>query len=137
MVRKATSSDLDDIFELVQVFATSFKPEKTPFIHSFTQILQDKQAILLIAEQNNKTVGYCLGFIHATFYANGTVAWLEEIMVQKPFRRTGIGSELLRTFEQEAKSKACKLAALATRRAADFYCANGYEESAVYFRKLL
>jgi hypothetical protein len=31
----------------------------------------------------------------------------------------------------------CALVALATRRAAPFYRALGYEESAVYFRKIL
>jgi len=35
------------------------------------------------------------------------------------------------------RSRTCVLVALATRRAAPFYRALGYEESAVYFRKVL
>jgi hypothetical protein len=40
-------------------------------------------------------------------------------------------------FEEWAKSKGAVLSALATRRAATFYQAIEYEESAAYFRKLL
>jgi hypothetical protein len=40
-------------------------------------------------------------------------------------------------FEEWARSHRAKFAALATRRADQFYQALGYEESASYFRKLL
>jgi hypothetical protein len=40
-------------------------------------------------------------------------------------------------FEQWAAAQDCVLIALATRRAAPFYRALGYHESAVYFRKVL
>ena len=40
-------------------------------------------------------------------------------------------------FEQWAAARDCALIALATRRAAPFYRALGFEESAVYFRKVL
>lgn len=137
MIREANENDLEPIYELVEIFATSFNPEKACFISSFKRILQDTLACLLVAEYNNQVVGYSLGFIHDTFYANGKVAWLEEIMVKDDFRRKGFGSELMSFFEQNSKSKGCKLIALATRRASDFYSSIGYEESAAYFRKLL
>ena len=41
------------------------------------------------------------------------------------------------SFEQWAAAEGCTLVALATRRAAPFYRALGYEESAIYFRKVL
>jgi hypothetical protein len=40
-------------------------------------------------------------------------------------------------FEAWAASRECKLVALATRRAADFYQAIGCAESATYFRKII
>jgi len=40
-------------------------------------------------------------------------------------------------FEQWAAARDCALVALATRRAAPFYRALGYEESASYYRKIL
>lgn len=137
MVRKATMQDLDSIFDLVKAFATSFHPQKELFIQSFENILNDNKAFAYVAESDNKVVGYSLGFIHSTFFANGNVAWLEEIMIDEKFRREGIGSELVKAFEQKAIDNDCRLIALATRRAADFYSSLGYEESATYFRKLL
>lgn len=100
-------------------------------------MLNDEKAFIFVADNGDKIVGYSLGFIHTTFFANGNVAWLEEIMVDEKFRRAGIGFELVKVFEQKAIDNDCKLIALATRRAADFYSAIGYEESATYFRKLL
>lgn len=40
-------------------------------------------------------------------------------------------------FERHAADRGCRLVALATRRAAPFYRALGYQESAAYFRKVL
>jgi len=137
MVRKANKNDLENIYNLVKAFATSFEPEKECFISSFEHILHDKYANIIVAEHDMQIIGYSLGFIHDTFYANGKVAWLEEIMVKEDFRRKGIGFELVRTFEEYSKEKKCKLVALATRRASAFYNSIGYEESATYFRKIL
>jgi GNAT superfamily N-acetyltransferase len=55
-------------------------------------------------------------------------------------RGRGIGRILMSAFEQWAAAQGCALVALvalATRRAAPFYRALGYEESATYFRKVL
>lgn len=137
IIRKAKVADKDEIFSLVKDCTTSFKPEKDLFIESIKNILENDSALLLVAEVDNQVVGYSLGFIHYTFYANGRVAWLEEIMVNEKFRRKKIGESLIKGFEKWAKLKNSKLIALATRRAAAFYNSIGYEESARYFRKLL
>ena len=49
----------------------------------------------------------------------------------------GIGRALMATFEQWALKRGCALVALATRRAAPFYHALGYQDWAAYLRKLL
>jgi GNAT superfamily N-acetyltransferase len=43
----------------------------------------------------------------------------------------------MNAFEQWAADHGCVLVALATRRAAPFYRALGYEQSAIYHRKVL
>jgi len=43
----------------------------------------------------------------------------------------------MEAFEAWAKQKGAILSALSTRRAAGFYEAIGYEESATYYRRLL
>lgn len=137
MIRRATACDADGLFALVKDFATSFSPEREAFEQSFEHFLADDDAWLWVAEDDGRLIGYCLGFDHYAFYANGRVSWVEEIMVQADRRKEGVGRMLMDAFEEWAKSRGSKLVGLATRRAAPFYLALGYEESAVFFRKLM
>ncbi len=92
---------------------------------------------LAVAQSSGSLVGYVLGTTHPAFYANGSVAWVEEIMVEESLRRQGVGRLLMERFEGWARTRNCRLVALATRRAADFYKGIGYAESATYFKKAL
>ncbi|MGV0028214.1 GNAT family N-acetyltransferase [Phormidesmis priestleyi] len=82
-------------------------------------------------------VGYVLVFHHFTFYANGRAAWVAEIVVHEGFRRRGIRTLLIQSFEAWADQQDAKLFALSSRRAVPFYQTLGYEESARYLWKLL
>jgi GNAT superfamily N-acetyltransferase len=136
-IRPADVSDGDALLDLARRFATSFAVEESAFQSSFARLLADSSACLLVAETHGAVIGYVLGFQHLTFFANGRVAWVEEIMVAESHRQRGIGRQLMEAFTGWARSSHCLLVALATRRAAPFYRALGYEESATYFRKLL
>lgn len=136
-VRPAQDSDVVALFPIVVEFATSFVPEWGPYEATFRSLLKDDHASFLVGDLEGSPVGYLLGFDHPTFFANGLVAWVEEVAVCSSLRGKGLGRALMTAFEEWATSRGCKLAALATRRAAGFYRALGYEESATYFRKLL
>jgi GNAT superfamily N-acetyltransferase len=103
---------------------------------NYPALLASDGTCLLLAVNGHESLGYLLGFRHLTFYANGPVAWVEEIVVRGHDRMRGTGRALMNAFEQWAAGQGCALVALATRRAAPFYRALGYEESAIYFRKL-
>jgi GNAT superfamily N-acetyltransferase len=136
-VRRATPEDVDRVFSLASDLATSFEVEERTFKASYRHVVTDDHALLLVVEDNGEIVGYCLGFDHVTFFANGRVAWVEEMMVSSSHRRKGVGRSLMAAFERWSAARGAKLVALATRRAAEFYRAVGYEESATYFRKML
>ena len=136
-IRTAQYLDAEAVLALAKSFATSFVVDDQAFFRAFSELLASPQAHLAVAEADRQLVGYLLGFEHATFFANGRVAWVEEIMVSELFRRRGIGLRLMQRFEAWAVARGSTLVALATRRAAPFYQALGYEESAIYFRKLL
>ena len=136
-IRKATEDDADALFGLAAEFATSFIPERAAFEITLADIITSDGTNLSVAEVKGEVIGYCLGFDHYTFYANGRVAWVEEITVKEPMRRRGIGKALMENFEEWSSNRGSKLVALATRRAASFYRGIGYEDSATFFRKLL
>ena len=136
-IRKATYADAEELFVLVKDFATSFVVERPAFEAVLSNILSEDDANLSVAEIGDEVVGYCLGFDHMTFYANGRVSWVEEITVKASMRRQGIGQQLMENFEQWSKARGSRLVALATRRADGFYERIGYEDSATFFRKLI
>jgi GNAT superfamily N-acetyltransferase len=136
-LRKAEKSDADQIFALAREFALTFRPERASFDAAFPELMEKEDALLLVATVEGTVRGYLLGFTQLTLFANGPVAWVEEAMIESGYRRHGIGRRLLEEFETWARSRDAGYVALATRRAAEFYGALGYEVSATYYRKML
>lgn len=136
-IRKAKPNDQQAVFELARELATSFTVEQGSFVASFTIILNDENSHLLVAEKRGRIVGYLLGFDHFAFYANGRIAWVEELYVLSSARKQGVGKALMTAFETLSTQRHSKLIALATRRAHKFYNAIGYQESAIYFKKTI
>lgn len=126
------------MWPLAYRFATSFEPVREVFDATWERLIAKPQALVLVAEEGDgAVVGYLLAHSHLAFFANGPVVWVEEVMVDEDRRGGGIGRCLMEHAEAWATSIGAAYAALATRRAATFYRALGYEESAVFFRKLL
>lgn len=117
--------------------ATTFDIEEGAFSVSFQSHVRDEASSIAVAELDGEVVGYCLGYDRYAFHANGRVSWVEEIFVLEEHRQRGVGKALMAHFERWSRRRGSKLVALATRRAAAFYQAIGYEESAEYYRKLL
>lgn len=137
-IRLAASTDADDVWRLVQVFAPTFHPEREAFDPTFRSLVEAPQTLVLVAEQSaGSVVGYLLAHCRATFLANGPVAWVEEVMVAEPARRQGVGQALMIEVESWAESQGAAYVSLASRRASDFYLALGYEDAATFFKKHL
>ena len=136
-IRRAPQDDADALFDLAEDFATSFAPERAALETALADIIATEAANLRVAEIDGEVIGYCLGFDHYTFYANGRVAWVEEITVLEAVHRRGVGKALMENFEEWSSNRGNRLVALATRRAASFYRSIGYEESTTFFRRLL
>lgn len=137
-IRRARVDDELSVKSLARLLATTFSIEDDAFHEVFNRVKDDADARVLVSTDELGAInGYLLGFVHDAFFANGTVAWIEEMYVSDTARLNGIGLALEREFEAWARVRDAKLIALATRRAASFYSAVGYEESAVYFRRIL
>jgi GNAT superfamily N-acetyltransferase len=136
-IRPARAADAGAVADLAAELAQSFPFSPESFRRHYPDLLAASGACLLVAADGERYLGYLLGFQHLTFYANGPVGWVEEVVVRGSDRGRGAGRGLMSEFEQWAAGQGCALVALATRRAAPFYRALGYQESAAYFRKLL
>jgi len=136
-IRQADLTDAEAVALLAGDLAQSFAFAREKFDLAYPQLLTEQAACLLLAVDGGQCLGYLLGFQHLTFYANGPVGWVEEVLVRGEHRGAGLGRALMSAFEGWAAERGCALVALATRRAAPFYRALGYEDSATYFRKML
>jgi GNAT superfamily N-acetyltransferase len=136
-IRTAVAADASAVADLAGQLAQSFTFSRARFDLNYPVLLAERDVCLLVAIGGGDHLGYLLGFRHLTFFANGPVGWVEEILISPDQRGSGTGRALMTAFEQWAAEHDCAMVALATRRAAPFYRAIGYEESAVYHRKLL
>ncbi|MGG3280068.1 GNAT family N-acetyltransferase [Paenibacillus solani] len=135
--RYAELQDEEELFVLAMKLATSYILNKADFSRVYAEILRDENADLVIAEKNSRVIGYVLAFHHSTFYANGLISWVEELIILDEFRGMKIGKNLMDIIEEKAQERGSKLVALATRRASGFYKSIGYDESAVYLKKTM
>jgi len=137
IIRQAEVGDADAVFALARALAITFPVDRPGFDRGFEAVAATPGAHLLVAETDGEVVAYLLGFVHPTFYANGPVAWVEELAVHETLRRRGVGARLMAAFEDRARTGGARLVALATTRAGAFYTAIGYARHAEYFRKHL
>jgi GNAT superfamily N-acetyltransferase len=137
IIRPAEVGDADAVFSLARALAITFPVDRAGFDRGFGAVAASPGAHLLVAEIDGEVVGYLLGFVHPTFYANGPVAWVEELAVHEAVRRRRVGARLMAAFEDRARAGGARLVALATTRAGAFYTAIGYARHAEYFRKHL
>jgi GNAT superfamily N-acetyltransferase len=142
-VRKATDKDIPRLLELYQQL--SFEPDKyqkapEPDCRKvLKQIKKFPNAMLLVAEEDGKTVGTTFmailpGFAHHT----APFCIVEYVVVDETRRSKGIGKALVDYCKERAKEAGCYKIMLTSDKRRDrahkFYRANGFESSAEGFR---
>ncbi len=114
-IRPATAADAGAVAQLAADLAQSFPFSPAAFNRAYPAVLAAEDACLLLAEDlggagreasRAEPLGYLLGFWHPAFFANGPVAWVEEILVRPEYRGRGAGRALMSAFEQHARTRA-------------------------------
>lgn len=136
-IRAAEHPDADRIFALLEQFAVSYTPDRASFERHFPLLLESGHTVFLVAESHESVVGYALAFHLLTFYANGPITELQELMVDPAYRGQGIGMQLVEAAADEARSHGSVEMTAPTRRAGYFYKKLGFEETAGYFKRRL
>lgn len=135
--RNATVADKEAIFLLANQLSEFIKIDKKIFSDNYQEMISDQNHFLTVAELDEKVVGYLSGYFHNAIYANGLVAYVDEIVIFDSQRHLKIGTLLMKEFEIVAKNKNCILISLATAGARGFYEKIGYETKAGYYKKYL
>ncbi len=136
-VRRATEADADAIFALVRQLGATFVPVRAAFDVSFSSLLNDDDALLHVAEDDDGSVqGYALTTITRLLSTNGPSAQLQEIAVHEAARGLDLGTQLVHEVESECIARGVRQLTVAARRAGGFYDRLGYSQNAEFMRRV-
>lgn len=136
-IRPARAEDADAVFGLLTQFVTSHAPKRAAFDRHFPRLISSAHSVFLVAALGGEVIGYALGNVALTLYANGPVLELQELMVAPERRGQNIGRRLVGAALERALAAGCVEATVPTRRARDFYVKVGFEETAVFLKRRL
>ncbi|MGI8450898.1 MAG: GNAT family N-acetyltransferase [Streptosporangiaceae bacterium] len=94
-IRAARTGDAGAVAGLAGEPAPSFPFSRDQFDPAYPALAGSEDACLLVAAGDGECLGYVLGFRHLTFYANGPVGWVEELLVRQEHQGRGLGRRLL------------------------------------------
>lgn len=110
IIRKALPSDTPTILDLITKLAVYEKMEKdviTSVEELQENIFEKKFAEVLIAEEDQKPVGFALYFYNFSTFVGKPGLYLEDLFVEPSCRGKGYGKKLLIELAIIAKSKNC------------------------------
>jgi GNAT superfamily N-acetyltransferase len=97
----------------------------------FERLSRDMDYVLLAAKHNDVLVGFCMGVVCHSLYGDcSPFMVIEDFIVDKQHRRTGIGTALMSSAEQYAIGRGCSQVIFVTENdredAHRFYESRGY-----------
>lgn len=142
IIRKALTNDvkvLQDLNDEVFIDNAKYDPDiKTDWAQSkdgkkyFTNIINDPNAICLIAEENSNVIGYISGSPMVREYCKSKYFEIENMGVHPNYRSKGIGSKLMEECLKIAKEKGFQKVYvnvyIKNEKAVKFYKKYGYNE---------
>ncbi len=136
LIRRATASDVDAVFTLVEQLGIGERPNRESFAVAFADAVEEaKDHILLVGEIDGRVCGYALSTIARLLYTNGDSAQLQELVVDLPARDRGLGSQLVSAVEQECRARGVRQLTVASSHAAAFYERLDYRSTSDYLKK--
>lgn len=151
-VRKGSEEDIKDIIDLWLLtinqhaeFDKDFVLDsdgKLNFQFVLETALRDQTQVLYVAKEDTKVIGFLYGYIklHSGFFKKRVIAHISDITVKDKFRRKGVGTELMRFFEEDfAKTNKVDCMSLyvhiQNQSGLEFYDNLGFERKLISMKK--
>ena len=119
---------LDEVYNLISKNISSFKPLNKNREKIFKSLIKQKNCFYIVASYSNKIIGF--GSLLTVIKVRGSNQGLiEDIVVDKNYRRKKIGSLIINKLIKLAKIKKCYKVILQTeKRGLIFYKKLGFKE---------
>ena len=140
MIRKIELKDLEEVFELLDELYEN-KIDYSIFTQKYKAILKDNNFYGIVAVENNKVVGVLIARIINRLAKKKNILFIDNLIVNKKYRNTGIGKLLIQDATTYAISNDCGALELTSMienvNAHRFYENNGFEKRQYKFKKHL
>ena len=139
-IRKIELNDLDRVFELLnELYENKLKYDR--FKEIYILKLNDINSYYIVAILNNKIVGILTSKIQVKLHRAKKQSFIEDLIIDKDYRRRGIGKELLQNAIDYAKENDCEVVELTSyiknESAHKFYENNGFMKHSYKFKQYL
>lgn len=139
-IRKIELKDLDRVFELLnELYESKLKYERFKEIYHLK--LKDTNNYYIVAILKNRIVGILTSEIQVKLHRAKKQSFIEDLIVDKEYRRQGIGKALLQNAIDYAKENDCEVIELTSyiknENAHQFYENSSFIKHSYKFKKYL
>ena len=140
-IKLCVEDDYPAVFELLKQLWPDVKLDFDALRAIYKNALESDKQQLIVGLFENKIVGFCSLTIKNNLWQAGNLGHIDELIVDRNFRRQGIGRELMTEITKIAKENNCKRIELDSgfhrKEAHRFYEKAGYENRAYLFSKTI
>ncbi|SDL70147.1 Ribosomal protein S18 acetylase RimI [Daejeonella rubra] len=141
LIRNSTPEDLDEVFSLLQQLWPNRQLNKELFGKAFLNSFDIEGHIIRLACSGNEVIGLCALSLRNNLYAQGTLANIDELVIDEKYRGKGIGKLMLDDVTSIARDKNCPFLELESafhrEDAHRFYEKEGFEKTGYFLSKKL
>jgi len=134
-IRPLQRQDLDAVMTLHRELGwnPAFKADGSTLLQRLKALITEENALLLVAEIENRVIGYIHGEIITHLLFAGREMYISEVFVMEEYRGSGVGGALVSAIEAESVKQRCfRISVLNSRERESyqrgFYPSMGYEE---------
>jgi glucosamine-phosphate N-acetyltransferase len=141
MIRQCHAGDFDEVIPLLRQLWTDKTIDPPSLRPIFDRALASNSKTYLVATDENRVIGFGSLSLKDDLWPEGTVAYIDELVVDSEYRSKGIGAQLLERLAAAALQKGCcrieLTSAFYRKDSHQFYERRGFKSRAFVFSKML